>query len=57
MLRIEIFRDEYPEQLLAAARDEIRRREREEAARAAAARRRRARWAALSARLARVLGR
>lgn len=45
--------DAYPEQLMAAMRDEIRRVEREEAARDAAAHRRRERRAALRARLSR----
>lgn len=48
----DIYRDAYPEQLLAAMRDEIRRAEREQAARDAAARRRRERWAALRVRIA-----
>lgn len=61
MLRVEFTRDAfpaaYPEQLMAATRDEIRRRERAQAARDAAARRRRERRAALRSRLARLLGR
>jgi hypothetical protein len=52
MPNIEIMPDAYPEQLMAALRDEIRRVEREEAARDAAAHRRRERRAALRARLA-----
>jgi hypothetical protein len=52
MPHIEMMPDAYPEQLMAALRDEIRRVEREEAARDAAARRRRERRAALRARLA-----
>jgi hypothetical protein len=52
MLNIEMMANAYPEQLMAALRDEIRRAEREQAARDAAARRRRERRAALRARLA-----
>jgi hypothetical protein len=52
MPNIEMIPDAYPEQLMAALRDEIRRIEREEAARDAAAHRRRERRAALRARLA-----
>jgi hypothetical protein len=52
MPNIEIIPDAYPEQLMAAMRDEIRRVEREQAARDAAARRRRERRAALRARVA-----
>jgi hypothetical protein len=52
MLNIELMANAYPEQLMAALRDEIRRAEREQAARDAAARRRRERRAALRARLA-----
>lgn len=52
MQTIQIIADAYPEQLMAAMRDEIRRAEREEAARDAAARRRRERRAALRARVA-----
>lgn len=48
---IEIYKDAYPEQLLAAMRDELRREERVEAARAEAAERRRARRAAARERL------
>jgi len=43
----EIFKDAYPEQLMAAMRDEIRRAEREQQLRDAAARRRRERAAAV----------
>lgn len=50
---MEIIPDAYPEQLMAAMRDEIRRLEREQAARDAARRRRQERRAALRARLAR----
>jgi hypothetical protein len=57
MPNIEMIPDAYPEQLMAALRDEIRRVEREEAARDAAARRRRERRAALRARLMRWLAR
>jgi hypothetical protein len=57
MHNIEVIPDAYPEQLMAALRDEIRRIEREEAARDAAARRRRERRAALRARLAGWIGR
>jgi len=52
MPNIEMMPDAYPEQLMAALRDEIRRIEREQAARDAAARRRWERRAALRARLA-----
>jgi hypothetical protein len=52
MPNIEIIPDAYPEQLMAAMRDEIRRVEREQAARDAAARRRQERRAALRARVA-----
>ena len=51
MNQIEIFKDAYPEQLMAVMRDEIRRAEREQQARDAARLRRRARTAALRARL------
>jgi hypothetical protein len=57
MHNIEVIPDAYPEQLMAALRDEIRRVEREEAARDAAAQRRRERRAALRARLAGWFGR
>jgi hypothetical protein len=53
----EIFKDAYPEQLMAAMRDEIRRAEREQQHRDAAAQRRRARTAALRARLGLLFGR
>lgn len=53
MPTMEIIPDAYPEQLMAAMRDEIRRLEREQAARDARARRRRERRAALRARVAR----
>lgn len=53
MHTMEIIPDAYPEQLMAAMRDEIRRIEREQAARDAAARRRQERRAALRARLSR----
>jgi hypothetical protein len=53
MPNIEIIPDAYPEQLMAAMRDEIRRVEREQAARDAAAHRRQERRAALRARLSR----
>ncbi len=49
----EIFKDAYPEQLMAATRDEIRRAEREQQLRDAAAQRRRERAAAVRARLSR----
>lgn len=52
---MEIIPDAYPEQLMAAMRDEIRRIERETAARDAAARRRQERRAALRARVAGVV--
>lgn len=52
MHNIEMIPDAYPEQLMAAMRDEIRRIERERAARDAAARRRQERRAALRARVA-----
>jgi hypothetical protein len=52
MPTMEIIPDAYPEQLMAAMRDEISRIEREQAARDAAARRRQERRAALRARLA-----
>lgn len=52
MPNIEMIPDAYPEQLMAALRDEIRRIEREQAARDAAARRRQERRAALRARVA-----
>ena len=52
MTPFEIFTDAYPEQIIAAARDEIRRVEHERRARDAAARRRRERWARLRTRLA-----
>jgi len=57
MTPIEIFKDAYPEQLLAALRDDIRRVEREQQARDAAAQRRRERTAALRARLTRWIRR
>jgi hypothetical protein len=57
MLHLEIYHDAYPEQLMAAMRDEIRKTERLRAAQDAAARRRRERRAALRARLTRWLGR
>lgn len=57
MHTMEIIPDAYPEQLMAAMRDEIRRLEREQAARDAAARRRRERRAALRARVAGWFGR
>jgi len=47
MTHTDIYRDAYPEQRLAAVRDEIRREQREAAARDAARQRRRERWAAL----------
>ena len=50
---VEMYRDAYPEQLMAALHDELRRAEREETARAVARERRRARWAGLRGRLAR----
>ena len=46
----EFYKDAYPEQLLAALRDELRREEREKAARAEAKERRRAQRAAARAR-------
>lgn len=52
---IEIYKDAYPEQLLAAMRDELRREERVEAARAEAAERRHAQRAAVRTRLTRWL--
>jgi hypothetical protein len=57
MHTIEIIPDAYPEQIMAATRDEIRRLEREQAARDARARRRRERRAALRARVAGWFGR
>lgn len=51
MSHIRIFRDAYPEQLMAATRDMIRQDELEQAARADAARRRRERRAAMRARV------
>jgi hypothetical protein len=57
MHNIETIPDAYPEQLMAAMRDEIRRVEREQAARDAAARRRQERRAALRARVAGWFGR
>lgn len=56
MTPTDTYRDAYPEQRLAALRDEIRREQREEAARDAARQRRRERWAALRGRLARLFG-
>ena len=53
MTHIEIFNDAYPEQMMAAMRDEIRRAERVQRAREDTERRRRERTAALRARLAR----
>jgi hypothetical protein len=53
MNQIEIFKDAYPEQLMAVMRDEIRRAEREQQARDAAALRRRERTASLRAHLIR----
>ena len=50
MNQIEIFKDAYPEQMLAVMRDEIRRAEREQQLRDAAAQRRRERTSALRAR-------
>lgn len=57
MPHIEIFGTDYPEQVLAITRDEIRRLDREQAARDAAARRRRERRAELRARVARLFRR
>jgi TRAP-type mannitol/chloroaromatic compound transport system substrate-binding protein len=57
MHTIEIIPDAYPEQIMAATRDEIRRLEREQAARDAARRRRQERRAALRARVAEWFGR
>ena len=57
MHTMEIIPDAYPEQLMAAMRDEIRRLEREQAARDAARRRRQERRAALRARLSRLFTR
>jgi len=53
MAHIEIFKDAYPEQLIAVMRDEIRRAEREQQARDAARLRSQERAAALRARLTR----
>jgi hypothetical protein len=57
MPTMEIIPDAYPEQLMAAMRDEIRRLEREQAARDARARRRQERRAALRSRVAGWFGR
>lgn len=57
MAQIEIFPDAYPEQLIAALRDDIRRAEHQQQARDAAARLRRERWAALHARIAQLFRR
>jgi hypothetical protein len=51
MTHLEIFKDAYPEQLIAVMHDEIRRAERERQARDAAQRRRRERLAALRSRI------
>ena len=57
MSHIRIFRDAYPEQLMAATRDIIRQDELEQAARAEAARRRRERRTAMRARVRAALRR
>ena len=57
MFDLDIYRDTYPEQRMAAMRDQIRLAERIERARAATIVRRRERRAALRARVARVLRR
>ena len=57
MLQIDVYADAYPEQLIAAMRDEFRRAEREQQARDAASLRRQQARAALRARVTRVFGR
>lgn len=57
MLQIDVYADAYPEQLMAAMRDEFRRVEREQQARDAARLRRQQARAALRARVTRVFGR
>lgn len=57
MNEIQIFKDAYPEQVIAIALDELKRAERRQATRDAAARRRRRRRAELRARLSDRLSR
>lgn len=57
MFNLDLYRDAYPEQRMAAMRDQIRLAERVERARAETLRRRQERRAALRARVARALGR